>query len=78
MSNENYSTQSIWAGEEISLGERATQTPIFQSVAYGYPDVDVWLDVAQGRAPGHIYSRNTNPTVHAFEQDIGKKESPQT
>ena len=70
MSDQNYSTQSIWAGEEFSLGEHATQVPIFQSVAYGYPDVDTWLDVAQGRAPGHIYSRNTNPTVHAFEEKI--------
>ncbi len=70
MSEHNYSTQSIWAGEETSLGERATQVPIFQSVAYGYPDVDTWLDVAQGRAFGHIYSRNTNPTVHAFEEKV--------
>lgn len=70
MSEHNYSTQSVWAGEECSLGERATQVPIFQSVAYGYPDVDSWMDVAQGRAAGHIYSRNTNPTVHAFEEKI--------
>ncbi len=66
----NYSTQAVWAGEGESLGERATQVPIFQSVAYGYPDVDAWMDVAQGRAPGHIYSRNTNPTLHAFEEKI--------
>jgi cystathionine gamma-synthase len=26
--------------------------------------------VALGRAPGHIYSRNTNPTVHVFEEKI--------
>jgi len=44
--------------------------PIVQSVAFGYPDVDAWLAVAQGRAPGHIYSRNTNPTVHAFEEKV--------
>lgn len=68
--NNNYSTQAVWAGERESLGERATQVPIFQSVAYGYPDVDAWMDVAQGRATGHIYSRNTNPTLHAFEEKI--------
>ncbi len=63
-------TQSVWAGEEGSLGERATQVPIFQSIAFGYDDVDGWLDVALKRAPGHIYSRNTNPTVKAFEDKL--------
>jgi cystathionine gamma-synthase len=28
------------------------------------------LEVAQGRRKGHIYSRNTNPTVQAFEEKI--------
>jgi cystathionine gamma-synthase len=39
-------------------------------VSFGYDDVDEWLAVAQGRKPGHIYSRNTNPTVHAFEEKV--------
>jgi cystathionine gamma-synthase len=32
--------------------------------------VDAWLDVVLGRRPGHIYSRNTNPTVQAFEEKV--------
>ena len=44
--------------------------PVVYSAAYGYEDVDTWLDVALGRRPGHIYSRNTNPTVHAFEEKV--------
>ena len=48
----------------------ATQVPIVYSAAYGYTDVDEWLDVALGRKPGHIYSRNTNPTIHAFEEKV--------
>jgi cystathionine gamma-synthase len=40
------------------------------SVSFGYDDVNQWLDVAQGRAQGHIYSRNTNPTVAAFEDKV--------
>ena len=48
----------------------ATQVPVVYSAAFGYPDVDEWLDVALGRKPGHIYSRNTNPTVHAFEEKV--------
>jgi cystathionine gamma-synthase len=63
-------TQVVWAGEGESLVQNATQVPVVWSAAYGYPDVDTWLDVALGRKPGHIYSRNTNPTVHAFEEKV--------
>ena len=35
------------------------------AVGYGYDDVDEWYAVATGDAVGHIYSRNTNPTVRA-------------
>jgi cystathionine gamma-synthase len=63
-------TTAVWGGEEESLVMGATQVPVVYSAAYGYPDVDAWLDVALGRKPGHIYSRNTNPTVHAFEEKM--------
>jgi cystathionine gamma-synthase len=63
-------TLSVWAGEEDPLVQGATQVPIVYSAAYDYADVDRWLDVALGRSPGHIYSRNTNPTVQAFETKV--------
>jgi cystathionine gamma-synthase len=63
-------TQSVWAGEETYLTEHSTQVPIFQTISFGYPDVDQWLEVALGKSPGHIYSRNTNPTVNAFEEKV--------
>jgi cystathionine gamma-synthase len=63
-------TLAVWAGEDGSLVQGATQVPVVYSAAYGYPDVDAWLDVALGREPGHIYSRNTNPTVHVFEEKV--------
>lgn len=64
------STLSVWGGEEESLVQGATQVPVVYSAAYGYPDMDSWLDVALGRKRGHIYSRNTNPTVEAFETKV--------
>jgi cystathionine gamma-synthase len=67
-------TLSVWAGEDSYLAEGATQVPVVHSVSFGYPDVDTWLEVAQGRQPGHIYSRNTNPTVHAFEEKVRQLE----
>ncbi|MFL5806420.1 MAG: cystathionine gamma-synthase family protein [Roseiflexaceae bacterium] len=67
-------TRAVWAGEETYLVQGATQVPVVHSVAFGYPDVETWLEVAQGHRPGHIYSRNTNPTVHAFEEKVRQLE----
>lgn len=63
-------TLSIWAGESEYLVEGSTQVPVVHSVSFGYDDLDHWQDVALGRARGHIYSRNTNPTVAAFEEKV--------
>ena len=75
--NASPDTLAVWAGEAESLVQGATQVPVVYSAAYGYPDVDAWLDVALGRAPGHIYSRNTNPTVGAFEEKVRLLEGAQ-
>jgi cystathionine gamma-synthase len=63
-------TQAVWAGEKDYLVHGATQVPVVLSVAYGYDDMDEWYDVAIGKKKGHIYGRNTNPTVQAFEDKI--------
>ena len=63
-------TLAVWAGEDEYLLQGATQVPVVHSVSYGYDDVEQWLRVALGQEPGHIYSRNTNPTVHAFEEKV--------
>ena len=63
-------TLAVWAGEEEYLLQGATQVPVVHSVSFGYRDVDEWMDVALGRKPGHIYGRNTNPTVVAFEEKV--------
>jgi cystathionine gamma-synthase len=63
-------TRAVWAGESKKGWEGATQVPVALSVSFGYETVDEWLAVAQGKTQGHIYSRNTNPTVAAFEQKV--------
>jgi cystathionine gamma-synthase len=63
-------TQSVWAGENGEPWERATQVPVALSVSYGYEDLDEWASAAQGKTRGHIYGRNTNPTVAAFEEKV--------
>ena len=63
-------TQTVWGGEETSWMQGATQVPVVHSVSFGYQDMDEWLQVATGEKPGHIYGRNTNPTVQAFEEKV--------
>ena len=72
------STQSIWGGEqEHELFERSTQVPVVHSVSFAYKDIDTWQKVALGQESGHIYSRNTNPTVRAFEDKVKTLEGAQ-
>lgn len=70
MKDAKFSTKSIWAGEKEQLAFGATQVPVVHSVSFGYDDMDEWYEVAVGNKPGHIYGRNTNPTVQAFEEKI--------
>lgn len=63
-------TLTVWGGEERYLLDRATQVPVVHSVGFGYDNFDEWHAVATGEAPGHIYGRNTNPTVSVFEEKI--------
>jgi len=63
-------TQAVWAGETDHNIYGAVTTPIVNAVAFSYPDVDTWQEVALGQRDGYIYSRNTNPTVAALEEKI--------
>lgn len=63
-------TQAVWGGEGGTHWERATQVPVVKSVSFGYDDLDKWRSVALGETPGHIYGRNTNPTVRSFEEKV--------
>jgi cystathionine gamma-synthase len=67
---DSLATRAVWAGEERYLLDRATQVPVVHSVGFGYDNVEEWHDVATGAAPGHIYGRNTNPTVAVFEEKL--------
>jgi len=67
-------TRAVWAGERGERWQGATQVPVALSVSYGYDTVDDWLEVALGKQTGHIYGRNTNPTVAAFEDKVRELE----
>jgi cystathionine gamma-synthase len=70
LSKTKIGTRAVWSGESEVLSEGPTQVPIVQSIAFGYSDLEEWRSVALGKKPGHIYSRNTNPTVAALENKM--------
>lgn len=74
LQNVQNGTLSVWAGEREQRAFNAAEIPVVISVAYTYGDMDEWYDVALGKKPGHIYGRNTNPTVQAFEDKMAALE----
>ena len=71
-------TKAVWAGETNLFPFGATQPPIVNSVAYKYKDLDEWMSVAKGLKDGHIYGRNTNPTVQILEEKIALLENAES
>jgi cystathionine gamma-synthase len=63
-------TEALWAGESSGHPYGAAQMPLVPAISFGYDTVESWSDVAQNRAPGHIYSRNTNPTLAVLEEKM--------
>jgi len=63
-------TNAVWAGEDRLFEGNATQVPVVHSVSFGYHDMQEWMDVSLGKKPGHIYTRNTNPTIEVFEEKV--------
>ncbi|MBW3620011.1 MAG: cystathionine gamma-synthase family protein [Actinobacteria bacterium] len=68
------STRSVHLTESVDPATRAVVPPIVANAAFAYPDVDTWRDVALGRADGHIYSRNSNPTTDRLEAKVAALE----
>ena len=64
------STRAVWAGEPGRNPFGVTVTPVFHGVTFGYDDLAEWRAVASGEQTGHVYSRNTNPTVAVFEAKV--------
>ena len=65
-----FGTRAVWSGEEEAFAHGAAVMPVVQSATFAYRDLAHWEDVALKRAQGHIYSRNSNPTVSVLENKI--------
>ncbi len=69
VSKRGVSTRALWSGESESAYGAALM-PLVPAISFDYDTVAEWQDVALGREPGHIYSRNTNPTLAVLEEKI--------
>ena len=68
-------TRCVRAADAKFSAFGGTVVPIVQNAAFAYDEVDRWMKVALGKEDGYIYSRNTNPTVRAFEEKMMALES---
>ncbi|MGD8397916.1 MAG: aminotransferase class I/II-fold pyridoxal phosphate-dependent enzyme [Anaerolineae bacterium] len=74
MRDQGASTRSVHGLHHIDPHTRAIESPIVLNTAFGYDNLDTWLDVALVRQEGHIYSRNSNPTCQRFEEAMARFE----
>lgn len=62
------------AGEPQDFVTRPSVLPIYQTTAFDVADLDQLGDVSQGRAAGHIYTRDSNPNHSAFADAVAQLE----
>jgi O-acetylhomoserine (thiol)-lyase len=69
-----FTTTILHSDREAGIEHGALHKPLHLSVAYGYRDARDLAAVFQGKAPGHVYGRQGNPTAAALESKITKME----
>ena len=71
---EGPSTRCVHYGRSIDPSTHTMNVPIMENAAFAYENLESWREVALGKRPGDIYSRNSNPTVRAFNEKIAALE----
>ncbi len=67
-------TKAIYVGLERPVyGE--VSVPIFQTSTFAFPSAEEGAARFSGEAPGYIYTRMGNPTVHALEDNLAALEN---
>ena len=63
-----FDTQTLHAGQSPDPTTGARATPIYQSVAFVFPDSDYAAGLFNMERAGHVYSRLSNPTNAVLEE----------
>jgi O-acetylhomoserine (thiol)-lyase len=69
-----FDTLSLHAGQRTDPTTGARAVPIYFTTSYSFPDTDEAAALFNLEAPGHIYSRISNPTVAVLEERIAALE----
>lgn len=69
-----FDTLSLHAGQQPDPTTGARAVPIYFTTSYSFPDTDEAAALFNLEAPGHIYSRISNPTVAVLEERIAALE----
>ena len=67
-------TRAIHGGINAGRNRGATTVPLYYSSSFSFDSAEDLAAAFEGRHPGYIYSRISNPTVQAFEQRIAAVE----
>jgi O-acetylhomoserine (thiol)-lyase len=65
-----FSTKAIHGGLNKKEAHGALRTPVYDTVAFEHESARSIQLAFEGKSPGHVYSRISNPTVQDFEQKI--------
>ena len=68
------STRCVHYGRSVDPNTHTMNTPIYENAAFAYEELGAWREVALGKKPGDIYSRNSNPTLRAFNEKMAALE----
>lgn len=75
---EGPSTRSVHLGCRFDPATGSIVQPVIENAAFAYGDIDQWRAAALNETPGHIYSRNTNPTTDHFEERVAVLENAES
>ena len=70
MSTQNFATQALHAGHNVSENGGTRAVPIYQSTAYVFNNSDHAANLFALAEPGNIYTRINNPTNDILEQRL--------
>lgn len=75
---EGPSTRCVHYGMAVDPRSHTMNSPIFENAAFAYEDLETWRAVALKEKFGDIYSRNSNPTVRAFNEKMAALEGAES
>ncbi len=70
----HFDTLQVHAGHQNDPQTGACATPLYQTSSYAFQSSQHAVDLFNLEAPGHIYTRLSNPTVSVFEERIAALE----